>query len=219
MLMDLTCPIELVSYEIAHDDAGNTRAYLLLSNLTRRRVIEFDAVIRWIDRATGAHWDMAYSAQPKDGRTRFHLPVSTGAMPGADGLEIVFHQVHLEGESPWTADPARLMDWEEPRNASGSALDRLQQAAGEDAVCFPQQDECHWVCVCGRLNAQNQAKCTRCRRSKRMIFKKYRRRTLLSRSARRKKRTVWRFHLTPLSALLLCAAAVGLIVLLAWALN
>ena len=218
MLMDLSCPIELVSYDITHDDVGNTRAYLLLSNLARRRVLGFDAVIRWKDHAAGTHLDMPYSAQPKDGSARFHLPASTSDMPGADGLEIIFHQVRLEGEAPWDADPARLIDWEAPKEPSGVALDRLQQAAGDDAVCFPQEDEHYWTCVCGRLNEQGQAKCARCVRSKRMVFQKYRREALLSRSARRKKRTVWRFHPTPLSVVLLCALAGGLIFLLLWTL-
>ncbi len=50
--------------------------------------------------------------------------------------------------------------------ADDAAQVLLSVAAGDDAVCYAKEEGTHWVCVCGRPNANEAEECVRCGREK-----------------------------------------------------
>lgn len=182
MLIDLSCPIELLSFEIMHDDRLNTRAYLTLNNLSQDWVDGFDAVIRWSHSASGRKLDAAFSADRLHaaGGASFTVPLSTDQLPGADGLQLLIQRVRLDSGEVWQGDPARLIEYAERPEPDGRLLNRLIEEAGEDVVCLPSERAEGWVCVCGRLNPSTRAQCARCGRDRAQVFRRFSRQALTS---------------------------------------
>lgn len=201
MKIDLTCPIELRSYELIYDDRGYVRAYITFQNLAPHPIDRFDAIVCWTNSASGQNTAQPFRADAltADARGTFRFSLSTAAVPDADMLEIHFTRVrYADGEGEWIGGQADMIDIEEIPDENGRELQLLRAAAGEDAVRFPVKCETHWICVCGRANFRHETVCARCLRSRREVLTRLNRTAVLnpqpepeapkpdSRSARRK---------------------------------
>lgn len=175
MRIDLHCPVELLDSEILRDDRGNVRAYLTLGNLAPSRIDRFEACVRWTNDEGGAH-EAIFTAENlrAPARATFTVSVSTGDLPGATALELVFLRVCFEeGGADWIGSPHRLTDVPDLPAPDGRDLNRLLALAGPDAVNFPYLNDRLWICVCGRPNPRRRKKCARCGRGRDQVLREY----------------------------------------------
>lgn len=167
--IDLTCPIEIRGYELICDDRGCVRAYITLNNLAPHAIAHFDAIVCWANSITGQSEAQPIRADQlsADARATFQFSLSTTTVAEADVLELHFTRVHFaDGEPEWIGGQAEPVEIDELPQTPGAELRLLHNAAGEDAVRFPEKHEKHWVCVCGRANFRHQTVCARCLRER-----------------------------------------------------
>ena len=168
MKMDLSCPIELHGYALSFSGSG-VQASVRLYNLSNRRIASFEAVAKWRSSAAGRSVAAPFCAERlrAGGESEFTLSLSTARLPEADQLELVFTSVRFEDGGPdWRAGHGQIVEVAPPAPIPSDELGRLRSAAGHDAICYPQQDADTWRCVCGRVNAQTDGVCARCRRDR-----------------------------------------------------
>lgn len=175
MIVDLSCPIELRSYELLSDDFGNVRAYIRLHNLSQKRITGYSATILWYNALTRARIteniqvDQCLAEPSGD----FKLIHSTENKAQVDHVEMYFTSVSYEDESEWKPGNGDLIEIGEQKLLSGVRLDQLKELAGEDAVQYPEIQREYWRCVCGRINLLSDGACARCHRDRNLVLKKY----------------------------------------------
>lgn len=175
MIVDLSCPIELRSYELLSDDFGNVRAYIRLHNLSEKRITGYSATILWYNALTRARItenievDQCQSEPSGD----FKLIHSTENKAQVDHVEMYFTGVTYEDGSEWKPGNGDLIEIGEQKLLSGVRLDELKELAGEDAVQYPEIQREYWRCVCGRINLLSDVVCARCHRDRNLVLKKY----------------------------------------------
>ncbi|MBR3929715.1 MAG: hypothetical protein IKJ65_12020 [Clostridia bacterium] len=215
MIVDLSCPIELRSYELLNDDFGNIRAYIHLYNLADKKIVGYSATINWYNAITRARITENISvdeceAAPKND---FKLVHSTLNHAKIDHVEMYFACVTYEDGTEWRPGEGDLIEIGEQMQLSGARLDRLREAAGEDAVQYPQVQKEYWRCVCGRINYLKDDKCIRCLRDRNRVLKQLNHRAVMrqgeengkNRKRQAQKKRAWRGVLYLLLALLLLA--------------
>ncbi|MBQ1257051.1 MAG: hypothetical protein IIW08_02665 [Clostridia bacterium] len=219
MIVDLSCPIELRSYELLSDDFGNIRAYIRLHNLTNKKIVGYAATINWYNAITRARITENIAVdecgiEPEDG---FKLVHSTQNLAKIDHVEMYFSSVTFDDGTEWKPGSGDLIEIGEQQELTGARLDRLRELAGEDAVQYPQVQKEYWRCVCGRINYLKDEKCVRCRRDRNRVLKQFNQRAVMrnhnenagGKASRRKtqaqKKHAWQGILYLLLALLLLA--------------
>lgn len=219
MIVDLSCPIELRSYELLNDDFGNIRAYIRLHNLTDRKIVGYAATINWYNAITRARITENISVDECEiePQNSFKLVHSTQNRAKIDHVEMYFASVNFENGDQWKPGSGDLIEIGEQRELAGRRLDRLREAAGEDAVQYPQVQKEYWRCVCGRINYLKDEKCIRCLRDRNRVLKQFNQRAVMRKNeenseknrSRKKtgaqKKRAWRGVLYLLLALLLMA--------------
>lgn len=173
MIIDLSCPVELRGYELLRDDHGSTRAYIRLFNLSERTVTGYSATVQWYNALTNAADTENISVDEVEipPRSFFKFVHSTKSDAEADHVEMYFSSVIFSDGETWTPRDGDLVDVGEQPVLEGEELDLLQEAAGEDAVQFPQVQNKYWRCVCGRINLLDRETCLRCRRDRNDVLK------------------------------------------------
>lgn len=172
MILDLSSPIEFRGYELLSDDAGITRSYLKLYNISDRTITGYSATVRWskdsVEDGTTDHIDVDGIAIP--GSTHFELMLSS-TCPGADRLELYFSGVSFEDGGKWTPKDGALVDVGEQPELTGKDAQTLREAAGDDAIMYPQTQDKFWRCVCGRINLLTEGQCRRCGRDRSYVLR------------------------------------------------
>lgn len=183
MKIDLTCPIEMRSYELTSDERGFTRARVRLNNLAAHPVSRFDAVVCWACSASGQSEARSFRAEYMniDARSEFTYSLASVEVPEADILELHFTRVRFaDGAADWIGGQSETLEINELPDMDEDELALLTDAAGDDAVRFPEATEKHWFCVCGRANAIHHRRCARCGREQNDVFRYFSREFLLS---------------------------------------
>ena len=167
MKIDLSCPIEVRGYTLSRSDRG-IQAVVRLYNLTDRRIASIEAVARWQSTAENRRIVCPFSMEYMNAcdRSIFQITLDNNRMPDADNIEILFNTVRFEdGDTEWHAGngPFAEMAPLPPLDSEERML--LKSVGGEDAVCWPKQNDAVWTCVCGRMNPLGSDVCVRCRRS------------------------------------------------------
>ena len=175
MIVDLSCPIELRSYELLSDDFGNIRAYIRLNNLSKKYISGYCATISWYNAITRARIteNIDVDQCEIEPMSAFKLVHSTQNVANVDHVEMYFSRVVFEDATEWKPGNGDLIEIGEQRFLTGAKLDRLREAAGEDAVQYPQIQKEYWRCVCGRINLLSDDACIRCSRDRNLVLKKY----------------------------------------------
>lgn len=181
MIVDLSCPIELRSYELLNDDFGNIRAYIRLQNLTDKKIVSYTATINWYNAITRARIteNIIVDECEIEPKSQFKLIHSTQNLARLDHVEMYFASVTYEDKTEWKPGNGDLIEIGEQQELVGAGLDRLREAAGEDAVQYPQVQKEYWRCVCGRINYLNSDKCIRCARDRNRVLKQFNRRAVM----------------------------------------
>lgn len=183
MYLDLSCPLELLSFELSRDDHGKIRAYLHLNNLSSRRIARIEGQVHWLDSKTGGRQVAPFVADQLRTQSQrpFKIQLSYAGSPGIDGLEMVFDRLGFtDGGPDWLGDENRLCRIEPPPLPEGAELNLLLRAAGRDAQHFPVKIGEYWLCVCGRPNGTRSARCARCHRPKAKVLGRYARGKVVS---------------------------------------
>ena len=181
MIIDLSCPIELRSYEILHDDTGASRAYIDLFNLSESTVHSYSATIHWSCDETLQNTNDYISVDniAIPGGALFKLALSLKTLPKyADRIEIYFSSVSFENGDIWKPKDGDLVDVGEFLPLAGEELDKLREIAGEDAYIYPETQDNFWRCVCGRINPLDSSECMRCRRERSYVLKELNRKAV-----------------------------------------
>lgn len=226
MIVDLSCPIELRSYELLSDDFGNVRAYIRLHNLSDKRIIGYSATILWYNALTRARIteNIQVDRCTAEPYGDFKLIHSTENRARVDHVEMYFTGVSYEDLTEWKPGSGDLIEIGEQKLLSGVQLDALKELAGEDAVQYPEIQRDYWRCVCGRINLLSDVACLRCHRDRNLVLKKFnaksvrrereeayapRERVKKQKSAHEKKRARRNILYFLLAALLLAALAIA----------
>ena len=173
MIIDLSCPIELRSYELLTDDAGTTRAYLQLYNLSEKTITGYSATVRWSRDMTDDEMNdnIAVDTIAIDGKTHFELRLTGDLVRNADRMELYFTNVDFSDGSKWKSKDGDLIDVDEQSFLTGRQAQKMQEVAGLDAIMFPQVQDHFWRCVCGRINTMEEENCRRCGRDRNHVLK------------------------------------------------
>ncbi len=166
MLLDLACPVELLGYDLTHDERG-VRGFVRLFNLSDRPILGFEAVITWQGDGGAADIPFASGALSAPAHEPFILPIEAEAAPNGHWSGLFFVRVDLDGANPWRGSPKRLTEVEPPEPPTLVELEALKRVAGPDAAVRPQEAKDYWVCACGRANPRKSPGCDRCGRSRR----------------------------------------------------
>lgn len=185
LYLDLSCPLEMISFELLRDDRSNVRAYLSLNNLSLDQIERIEGDIHWISIGKDSRFEAPFIADQlrADAKAQFRLQLSTNAQPDTDQIELIVRLISYVGNTPdWTLDPANLMRIEEPLAPNGAELNRLIGIAGQDARNFPLKTNSYWFCVCGRPNHADNVRCSRCEREQNHVLNSFSRKQVLSES-------------------------------------
>ena len=175
MRISLTCPVELRGYELVYDDHRHVRVYLSLMNLSQLRVERMDIRVTFYD-STGRQAVQTFHNDELSvaARSAFSWAVFSDDITDCTHLEVVFLRVILDGDEPvYMHNPMRMVDLPDLPKPDGRELNRLIDAAGADAVCFPFQSGNLWICVCGRANGYRKKQCARCERERDIVLTRY----------------------------------------------
>lgn len=172
MLIDLSCPIELRSYELLSDDAGVTLASVEMFNLSDFTVLSYKITVHCESSSLGSEYTDTISVDDVaiEGGCTFKLSLPL-ALKAIDKFELVFLEVRFDEGESWVPSEGKLVDVGELTPINGAELDVLKAAAGEDAVRYPETQDDFWRCVCGRINLLNDDVCYRCRRERDFVLK------------------------------------------------
>lgn len=173
LIIDLSCPIELRSYELLTDDAGTTRAYLQLYNLSDKTITGYSATVRWSRDMTDdeVNDNIAVDAIAIDGKMNFELKLTGDLVRNADRMELYFTVVEFSDGTRWKSHDGDLIDVDEQPYLQGPAAQKMRDTAGEDAIMYPQVQDKFWRCVCGRINLLDEESCRRCGRDRNYVLR------------------------------------------------
>ena len=175
MHIDLHCPVELLSWELLHDDRGNTRAYLTFGNLSAYRVSKLEVTLycRTV-RGDTAKQKLPVQAPDAAPRQPFSLSVPVKLPEGVVQLWPFFRRIFFEGiRRRYLGDESRICEIPDPHRPAGRALDKFRAVAGEDAWCYAAKYPDCWQCVCGRANPSRRSRCVRCKREAEQVLRRF----------------------------------------------
>ena len=166
MKLDLSCPIEVRGYTLSCVD-GIAEATVRLYNLTTRRIASFEAIAKWRSSASGKSIAIPFCTDGlrTGGESGFKINLSCSRLSDSDQLELLFTSIRFEDGENWRTGAGTIVEIEPPEPISASDLSALRTVAGKDAVCFPQQNDQIWRCICGRTNHSASESCVRCHRT------------------------------------------------------
>ncbi len=170
MQLDLSCPVELVGYDLTHDGHG-ARGFVHLTNLSDKPVTGFEAVITWQGEGGDMDIPLASGAILAPPHAGFVLPIETDPAPSGQWTGLSFVRIDFEGAPSWHGNPKRFSDVTMPEKPSPRELEALKRVAGPDAAVRPVRAKDYWVCACGRANLLRSYGCDRCGRSRRSCLR------------------------------------------------
>ncbi len=175
MLIDLTCPVEVVNVEILSDDRKRARSYIKLHNISQHNIIALNGTMSWLCEnekcisQSEFNWD-TISIHPNG----FHTSVvPSDGISSACKLQFQLSQVQFSNAKPWENGQIPPIEYDEKLESPGKARAMLMQVAGHDAVRYPALASSYWACVCGRPNLPSEHTCVRCYRKKEQVFQAY----------------------------------------------
>jgi len=173
MKVDLSCPIELSEYSLPTEE--NPVSSFTFFNLGEKQISSIQITLTFYDEkdevlSRRVERPMALEAA---GKKPFTVEVEN-TDSNVDSVDLVIDKVWFEDGKEWRrAQEARLVDYEPNELPPNRKLEQLRYVAGPDAVGFPSEQKTVWVCVCGRVNALDEACCRRCAREQDEVFSLY----------------------------------------------
>jgi len=171
MKVDPTCPLELWAYALPGDDTNACTLHLF--NLDTRVISSLQLTLTCYD--SGGQNLFSHTERPMalnaGGKQSFELLVPLEQANEIDSLSLMFEKVWFEDGSDWRRVASiRLLDYTPNELPMGRDLENLRYVAGPDAVGYPEDQGAVWLCVCGRVNVEEENSCRRCGRDRAHTF-------------------------------------------------
>lgn len=175
MLMDISCPAELLRFEQTQFGDGSRQAYLTFLNEAEANITGVSGCLTLLDGDGRAleRRRVFFDALDANIREKFTCHLALDEYPEFDTAQMTVEAVVFAQGEPWMLNPERLVDCTPPELADGPERVALVAIAGRDAVCYPARRRGHWVCVCGRFNRRRWHACRRCGRQRDEVLQSY----------------------------------------------
>ncbi len=173
MRIDLTCPVELWQYAMPTESAAECT--FVMNNLSSKVVASIMVTLNCYGKQDQLLFRQSERVQGLKAGVgeRFSIVILPTQWEGVEGMDLVVEKVWFDGATIWRRGNAPLTQYTPNTLNNGRALDHLRFVAGRDAVGYPQVQEEAWLCVCGRANALESARCCRCERGRETVFASY----------------------------------------------
>ncbi|MBQ4518215.1 MAG: DUF5050 domain-containing protein [Clostridia bacterium] len=177
MLIDLLCPVENQGVVVkTNSKTGMPYAVFKLFNLSDRVVQRVVFTLFAYDTYGNQLGSLPIDLSELNGEPKSFFAtnkaVSLEDFSEAKHITVEFSEVHFSEGEPYVADQNNLLEIAVTEPDSDEKI-RLINAAGEDAVCYAKDAATHWLCVCGRPNANEADECVRCGREKEDVLANY----------------------------------------------
>ncbi len=173
MKVDLSCPIELWEYQLP--DKEKPACSFTFYNLNERSISSIQITVTLFDDKGAVlsrrlERPMALDAK---GRRPFVVTLDTQGLE-VDAADLTIDKAWFDDGSEWRrAQEARLVDYAPNELPPNRRQEQLRYIAGPDAIGYPSDQGAVWICVCGRVNAAEEAHCRRCLRGKEEVFERF----------------------------------------------
>lgn len=176
MRIDLSCPVENRG-SIVKTNSETDEQYLLLKllNISEKTITSVKFNVRVYD-ANGVELATIpveideLSAEPK---TLFaeNKAISLAETPDAKNFVVEITYATFEDEEPYEPSEENTVEVDAKEASVDDAIALRELAPG--AVCFAEENDDHWKCVCGRPNFLDSESCVRCGRDKAETLAKF----------------------------------------------
>lgn len=169
MLVDLSCPVDLLHVEVLRDSGGRAQAYLDCKNLSGYTVIGLRGELFHPKEAQA--WPFSVQGFAAGPGEAFAPCAWVDDVPPLTGpVSVQIHAVSFVEAEDWEENPEELILCPEENLPPGPDRVALVAIEGKDAVCWPHRFQHAWRCVCGRYNLPIDAACVRCGRDREEVF-------------------------------------------------
>lgn len=170
MKIDLTCPVELWQSAMPAEDVSECT--FVLNNLSHKVVVSLLLTLSCYDQDNRLLFRQSERMQglkvvPGE---RFSVMMVPNEWKNVKEAEVTIEKVWFDDATIWRKGNAPLVNYEPNNLQPGRALDELRFVAGQDAMGYPEVLQQAWVCVCGRANSLDSARCCRCERGRDAVF-------------------------------------------------
>ncbi len=173
MKVDLSCPIELWAYTLPTEE--KPACSFTFFNLGERPISSIQITVTCFgegDEVLSRRVERPMALEAS-GREPFAVELPTEGLD-VDAIDLTIDKAWYEDGDEWRrAQEARLLDYEPNELPPNRKLEQLRYIAGSDAVGYPSDQKNVWICVCGRVNAAEEANCRRCMRDKEEVFDRF----------------------------------------------
>jgi ankyrin repeat protein len=192
-LIDLNCPVEVLGYDIkVNENADFTYCGVNFLNLSEKHVASikfiiycFDSFGKTVENREGSNKvDVLIQDESAGYKVEFGLDKLT-ALPGLSAtrkVNIFISEVLFNDGSIWGNGEHKLIKTYVDKISDGEELKNLKHVAGSDAICYAEEKNDTWTCVCSRINNNSNESCIRCDRSKEFVLKSFKNKECIKRT-------------------------------------
>ncbi len=174
MRIDLQCPVEV--WRCILPDEPKEPCELILFNLDEKVIVSVEITMILVDENGSEISRVVERAHDMNGlpgenfSMLMELPENM-VKAGVSRLEVTVEKAWFEDGIVWRKARGSLIEYTTNALPMGRNLSKLRYIAGPDAIGYPERQGSLWLCVCGRPNHANQAKCVRCGRGQEEVFR------------------------------------------------
>lgn len=175
MLMDISCLTEFRKIEQVHFSDGRRLAYLTFLNESDETIIAISGRLTMLDENGHVieRRRISFKNLKVKAREAYVCNLVLDDYPMFDDAHVSVESVSFLMQDSWSMDPDNYMNCKPPELSPGPERVALVAVAGHDAVCFPEQRDQYWICVCGRFNKKEWNVCCRCNRLRQKVFREF----------------------------------------------
>ncbi|SMF86591.1 hypothetical protein SAMN05661091_3441 [Paenibacillus uliginis N3/975] len=183
MLVNLECPVELLEYELYKSKStGRVYCSLTFNNVSDKIVKGLKATIYCYDQFGDSIGEgnnsLECEIEFKEGlvqnrKRKTDNKISLSDFQNIRKIEIDVIKVLFNDKSIWNKGSSELEKVELTKIENKMLLEFVKGRAGTDAKYFAKKYDDKWVCVCGRLNHDDQSTCKRCKRGRDDVLTEY----------------------------------------------
>ncbi|AJS61198.1 hypothetical protein [Paenibacillus sp. IHBB 10380] len=183
MLVNIECPIELLEYELYESKStGKIYCSLTFNSVSDKIIKGLKATIYCYDQFGDSIGEgnnsLECKIEFKEGLVRNRKRKTDNKIPLSDfqnirKIEIDVIKVLFDDKSIWNKDTSESEKVELTKIENKMLLEFVKGRAGTDAKYFAKKYDDKWICVCGRLNHDDQSTCKRCKRGRDDVLTEY----------------------------------------------
>lgn len=175
MLMDISCLTEFRKIEQVHFSDGRRLAYLTFLNESDETIIAISGRLTMMDENGHVieRRRISFKNLRVKPREAYVCNLALDTYPAFEDAHMSVESISFLMQDEWSMDPNQFINCRPPELDPGPEKNALVAVAGRDAVCFPEQRDQYWICVCGRFNKKEWNVCCRCNRLRQKVFREF----------------------------------------------